>query len=83
MKTIELIKQIVDNICKEHDLKQPLTVPSAGKLIMEHRGVDYAIKLYQDAYDELMKSSSMTDKIFIASAYKVTLDKILLPNKEK
>jgi hypothetical protein len=81
MKKIEMIKEAVDEICKEHDLKQPLTVPSAGKLIMQYKGVDYAIQLFQDAYDELKESPVHTDKIFMASAYKVTLDKILLPNK--
>ena len=81
MKTIELIKKTVDDICKEHNLKQPLTVPSAGKLIMQYKGVDCAIQLFQDAYDELKESPVHTDKIFMASAYKVTLDKILLPNK--
>lgn len=77
-----MIKEAVDEICKEHDLKQPLTVPSAGKLIMQYKGVDYAIQLFQDAYDEC-KENPDKDNPFAFAAYKTTLNTILLPNKEK
>lgn len=82
MKKIEMIKEAVDEICKEHDLKQPLTVPSAGKLIMQYKGVDYAIELFQDAYNECKKNPDK-DNPFAFAAYKATLDTILLPIKSK
>lgn len=77
---VNKIKQAVDIICKQNNLKQPLTVPSAGKLIMQHNTVDYAIELFENAYIEC-KNNSDKDNPFAFAAYKATLDKVLLPNK--
>ena len=77
---VNKIKQAVDIICTQNNLKQPLTVPSAGKLIMQHNTVDYAIKLFENAYIEC-KNNPDKDNPFAFAAYKATLDKVLLPNK--
>ena len=77
---VNKIKQAVDIICAQNNLKQPLTVPSAGKLIMQHNTVDYAIELFENAYIEC-KNNPDKDNPFAFAAYKATLDKVLLPNK--
>ena len=77
---VNKIKQTVDIICTQNNLKQPLTVPSAGKLIMQHNTVDYAIELFENAYIEC-KNNPDKDNPFAFAAYKATLDKVLLPNK--
>lgn len=82
MKThINKIKQAVDIICAQNNLKQPLTVPSAGKLIAEHNGIDYAIELFENAYIECKESSDTDTRVFSSAVYKATLDKVLLPKK--
>ena len=78
---INKIKQAVDIICAQNNLKQPLTVPSAGKLIAEHNGIDYAIELFENAYIECKESLDTDTRIFSSAAYKATLDKVLLPKK--
>ena len=78
---IDKIKQAVDIICAQNNLKQPLTVPSAGKLIVEYNGIDYAIELFENAYIECKESSNTDTRVFSSAAYKATLDTILLPNK--
>lgn len=77
---IDKIKHTVDIICAQHNLKQPLTVSSAGKLIAKHNGIDYAIELFENAYIEC-KEYPDKDNPFSFAAYKATLDTILLPNK--
>ena len=76
------IRQTVNIICEQNKLKQPLTIPSAGRLIMEHNGVDYAIELFENAYLEC-KENPDKDNPFAFAAYKSTLDTILLPKKTK
>ena len=86
-KTIELqphvdkIKQAVNIICAQNNLKQPLTIPSAGRLIAEHNGIDYAIELFENAYIECKESSDTDTRVFSSAAYKATLDIVLLPKK--
>jgi len=70
----EQINETVDRICEKHNLKQPMTVPSAGKIIMVYEGLDRAIKLFEGAVKE-------TTDIFKKSAYQATLDTILVPIK--
>lgn len=87
MKTIESqphvdkIKQTIDIICEQNNLKQPLTVPSAGRLIAEHNGIDYAIELFENAYIECKESLNTNTRVFSSAAYKATLDTVLLPKK--
>lgn len=89
MKTIKLqphvdkIKQTIDIICAQNNLKQPLTVPSAGKLIAEHNGIDYAIELFENAYVECKESSNTDTRVFSSAAYKATLNTVLLSIKSK
>jgi len=78
---INKIKQAVDIICKQNNLKQPLTVPSSGRLIAEHNGIDYAIELFENAYIEC-KENPDKDNPFAFAAYKATLDTILLKYKK-
>jgi len=78
---IDKIRQTVDIICAQNNLKQPITVPSAGKLIAEYNGIDYAIELFENAYIEC-KETPDRDNPFAFSAYKVTLKKILIPMRE-
>jgi hypothetical protein len=70
----EQITETINNLCEKHDLKQPITVPSAGKMIMEYEGLDRAIELFEGAVEE-------TTDIFKKSAYRATLEIILLPMK--
>ena len=77
---IDKIKQTVDIICAQNNLKQPLTVPSAGKLIAEYNGIDYAIELFENALLEYRENPDK-DNPFAFAAYKSTLDTILLPQK--
>ena len=79
---IDKIRQTVNIICKQNNLKQPLTVPSAGKLIAEYNGIDYAIELFENAYIEC-KETPNRDNPFAFAAYKSTLETILIPMKEK
>ena len=70
----EQINETVDRICEKHNLKQPMTVPGAGKTIMVYEGLDRAIELFEGAVEE-------TTDIFKKSAYRATLEIILLPMK--
>lgn len=76
MGFIEQIKNEVDSICGEHNLKQPITVPSAAKIIMEYRGLDRAIELFEGAYNECKTNPDATNP-FAFAAYKATLETIL------
>jgi hypothetical protein len=78
---IDKIKQTVDIICAQNNLKQPITVPSAGKLIAEYNGIDYAIELFENAYIEC-KETPNRDNPFGFAAYKSTLETILYPMKK-
>lgn len=76
METYEdRIKRTIDDICEKHLLKQPITVPSAGKLISEYRGIDTAIELFEGAAKETKSD------VFRTSAFKSTLETILIPIK--
>ena len=37
------IKEIINDICDEQLLKQPISVPSAGKMISTYRGNDLSL----------------------------------------
>lgn len=69
----ERIKEEVDNICEKHNLKQPMTVPGAAKMIMEHNGLDRAIELYEGVVNQ-------EPDLFKRSAYKATLEITLKRN---
>lgn len=71
----EQINETVDRICEEHNLKQPITVPSAGRMIMEYDSLDKAIELFEGAV------LSCHSDLFKKSAYKATLETILYPMK--
>ena len=76
MKTYEdKIKETIDGICEEHKLAKPITVPSAGKLIYQYRGIDTAIELFEGAANETKSN------VFRSSAFKATLEAILIPIK--
>lgn len=75
------IKQAVDIICEQNNLKQPVTNSSAGRLIMEYNGVDYAIEIFENAYIENREAPDKDDPFAFAS-YKAVLETILLPNKK-
>ena len=78
METYEnRIKRTIDEICEEHQLKAPIMVPSAGKLIAEYRGIDTAIQLFEGAADEARTRGN----IFRSSAYEGTLEAMLIPIK--
>lgn len=79
---INKIKQAVDIICEQKNLKQPLTIPSAGKLIAEHNSIDYAVELFENAYIECKESSDTDIRVFSSAAYKATLNTVLLKNKK-
>ena len=78
---IDKIRQTVDIICAQNNLKQPITVLSAGKLIAEYNGIDYAIELFENAYIEC-KETPTRDNPFGFAAYKATLETILYPMKK-
>ena len=78
---IDKIRQTVNIICEQNNLKQPITVPSAGKLIAEYNGVDYAIELFENAYIEC-KETPNRDNPFAFAAYKSTLETILIPMRD-
>ena len=78
---IDKIRQTVNIICEQNNLKQPLTVPSAGKLIAEYNGIDYAIELFENAYIEC-KETPTRDNPFGFAAYKLILETILYPMKK-
>jgi len=77
---VEKIKEMVDSICGENNLPRPITVPSVGKMIMDHKGVDVAIELFDGAYNECIKNPNK-DNPFAFAAYKATLEITLIPNK--
>jgi hypothetical protein len=70
MEAKEQIKLYIDEICSKHNLKQPITVPAAAKMLMQYKGLDVARDLFQRAADE-------SNNIFSASAYEATLETIL------
>jgi hypothetical protein len=78
---IQQIQTLIDAICQLHKLKKPLTVPSAGKMIAEYGGVDKVIELFQGAYKECLENPDKENP-FAFAAYKVTLEKVLIPMKE-
>jgi hypothetical protein len=69
----EKIKESIDDICDKHNLSQPITVPSAGRMIMEYDSLDKAIELFEGAVIQHQKNR------FKSSAYKATLETILYP----
>jgi hypothetical protein len=70
MTAKEQIKKFIDEICTKHNLKQPITVPAAAKMLMQYKGLDVARDLFQRVADE-------SNDIFSASAYEATLETIL------
>ena len=72
----EKIKELIDNICEKYNLSQPITVPSAGRMIMEYDSLDKAIELFEGA------TTQHQNDIFKSSAYEVTLKTILYPMKK-
>ena len=78
---IDKIRQTVDIICVQNNLKQPITVPSAGKLIAEYNGIDYAIELFENVYIECKETPNRNNP-FAFAAYKSTLETILYPMKK-
>lgn len=70
MTAKEQIKKFIDEICSKHKLKQPITKPAAGKMLMEYKGLDVARDLFQRAAEE-------SNDIFSACAYEATLETIL------
>ena len=70
MNAIEKIRQTVDEICEKNNLKQPMTVPAAARLIMEYKDIQTARKLFSNAANE-------TNDIFKKCAYEATLETIL------
>lgn len=70
MSAIEKIKQTVDEICEKNNLKQPMTVPAAAKLIMEYKDIQTARELFSNAANE-------TNDFFKKCAYEATLETIL------
>lgn len=73
----EKIKESIDDICDKHNLNQPITVPSAGRMIMEYDSLDKAIELFEGAATQHQKNR------FKSSAYKATLETILYPMRVK
>jgi short-subunit dehydrogenase len=65
------IKNAIDHIVEMHGVEAPITVPSAGKMIMEYMGIEKAIELFEGAQKEA------SGDMFKSSAYKVTLETIL------
>ena len=63
------IRQTVNIICEQNKLKQPLTIPSAGRLIMEHNGVDYAIELFENAYLECKENPDKDNPFAFAEKF--------------
>jgi hypothetical protein len=78
---IEKIRETVDSICDEYNLGQPIVIPAAAKMIVEHKGIDVAIELFEGAYNECVTNPDR-DNPFAFAAYKSTLDKLLIPMKE-
>lgn len=78
---IEQIRETVDGICDEYNLGQPIVVPAAAKMIVEHKGIDVAIELFEGAYNECVNNPDRTNP-FAFAAYKSTLDKLLIPMRE-
>lgn len=78
---IEQIRETVDSICDEYNLGQPIIIPAAAKMIVEHKGIDVAIELFEGAYNECITNPDR-DNPFAFAAYKSTLDKLLIPMKE-
>ena len=73
----EKIKESIDDICDKHNLNQPITVPSAGRMIMEYDSLDKAIELFEGAATQHQKNR------FKSSAYEATLETILYPMRVK
>lgn len=70
MNAIEKITQIVNEICEKNNLKQPMTVPAAAKLIMEYKDIQTARERFSSAANE-------TKDFFKKCAYEATLETIL------
>lgn len=52
MNAIDKITQILNEICEKNNLKQPMTVPDAAKLIMEYKDMQTARELFSSAANE-------------------------------
>jgi arginine decarboxylase-like protein len=78
---IEQIREMVDGICDEYNLGQPIVVPAAARMIAEHKGVDVAIELFEGAYNECITKPEK-DNPFAFAAYKSTLEKLLIPMRD-
>jgi hypothetical protein len=76
MSFIEQIKNEVNSLCEQHNLKQPMVVPGAAKIIMEYKGIDRAIELFEGAYNECRNNPDATNP-FAFAAYKATLETTL------
>lgn len=70
MTAIDKIRQTVDEICENNNLKQPITVPAAAELIREYKGILTARELFSNAANE-------TNDVFKKCAYEATLTTIL------
>jgi hypothetical protein len=72
----EKIKELIDNICDKHKLSNPFTIPAAGRMIAQYDGLDKAIELFEGAVIQHQRDP------FKSSAYKSTLETILIPMRE-
>ena len=72
----EKIKESIDNICDKHKLSNPFTIPAAGRMIAQYDGLDKAIELFEGAVIQHQRDP------FKSSAYKSTLETILIPMRE-
>jgi hypothetical protein len=70
MTAKEQLKKFIDEICSEHNLKQPITVPAAAKMLKEYKGIHVARELFERAAEE-------SNDVFSSCAYKATLETIL------
>lgn len=69
----EKIKESIDDICDKHNLSQPITVPSAGRMIAQYDSLDNAIELFEGATTQHQRDP------FKSSSYEATLITILYP----
>ena len=67
----EQLKGVVDEICEKHDEKMPITVPSAGALVLKYHGIEKARELFVGIIKENNNDPYKT------SAYQAALETIL------
>lgn len=77
MSKLEELNKTIEAICTLHNLKKPITIPSAARMLVEYDGdKEKTVKLFEDILSEVQQNPDKNNP-FAFAAYKATLETYL------